>query len=39
VARLSRHTRAAEREPLTLTVDLDAIYFFDAGTGEGRYAS
>jgi multiple sugar transport system ATP-binding protein len=39
VARLSRHTRAAEREPLTLTVDLDSIYVFDAGTGEGRYAS
>jgi multiple sugar transport system ATP-binding protein len=38
VARLGRHTRAAEGRPLTLAVDVDSVYVFDAETGEGRYA-
>ena len=35
VARVARATRAAEREPLTLAVDVSRIYLFDAGTGAG----
>jgi hypothetical protein len=38
VARLGRHTRAEEGRPLTLAVDVDSLYVFDAETGEGRYA-
>src|SRR5207253_2297856 len=38
VARLARGTRAAEREPLKLAVDVNRIYVFDAKSGEGRYA-
>jgi multiple sugar transport system ATP-binding protein len=38
VARLARGTDATEREPLTLAIDVNRIYVFDAETGEGRYA-
>jgi multiple sugar transport system ATP-binding protein len=37
VARIARVTQAAERSPLTLAVNVDRIYVFDAETGEGRY--
>lgn len=36
VARLARATAAAEREPLTLAVNVDRVYLFDGETGEGR---
>ncbi|MGN6798063.1 MAG: ABC transporter ATP-binding protein [Gaiellaceae bacterium] len=39
VARLARATRAAEQQPLELTVDVNRIYVFDAESGEGRYAA
>jgi multiple sugar transport system ATP-binding protein len=39
VARLGRATRAAERQPLKLAVDVDRVYVFGAETGEGRYAA
>ena len=39
VARIARVTQAAEGKPLTLAVDVDRIYVFDADTGEGRYAA
>ncbi len=38
VARLARGTGATERQPLTLAIDVDRIYVFDAETGEGRYS-
>ena len=38
VARLARATSATEQQPLTLAVNIDRIYVFDAETGEGRYA-
>jgi multiple sugar transport system ATP-binding protein len=39
VARLGRATPATERQPLTLAVDVERIYVFDAETGAGIYAS
>jgi multiple sugar transport system ATP-binding protein len=39
VARLGRGTAAAEGRPLTLAVDVERIYVFDAETGEGRHAA
>jgi multiple sugar transport system ATP-binding protein len=38
VARIARDTHAAEQKPLTLAVNVDRIYVFDAETGEGRHA-
>jgi multiple sugar transport system ATP-binding protein len=38
VARIARDTHAAEQKPLTLAVNVDRIYAFDAETGEGRHA-
>jgi multiple sugar transport system ATP-binding protein len=38
VARLGRDTGAAEGKPLTLAVDVERVYVFDAETGDGRYA-
>jgi multiple sugar transport system ATP-binding protein len=37
VARLGRETRAREREPLELVVDVDRLYVFDLETGDGVY--
>jgi len=37
VARLGRGTHAREGEPLTLAVDVERLYVFDAETGEGVY--
>jgi multiple sugar transport system ATP-binding protein len=37
VARLGRETRAREREPLELAVDVDRLYVFDLETGDGVY--
>ena len=39
VARIARVTHAAEGKPLTLAVNVDRVYVFDAETGEGRYAA
>jgi multiple sugar transport system ATP-binding protein len=39
VARVARATRASEGQPLTLSVDVDRVYLFDAVTGEAAYAS
>jgi multiple sugar transport system ATP-binding protein len=39
VARVGRATTATEQQPLTLAVDIDRIYVFDAETGAGRYAA
>jgi len=38
VARLARGTGATERQPLTLAVDVNRIYVFDAETGEATDA-
>jgi multiple sugar transport system ATP-binding protein len=38
VARIARATKAAEQQPLTLAVDVERVYVFDAETGEGAYA-
>jgi multiple sugar transport system ATP-binding protein len=38
VARLGRATGAAERQPLTLAVNVERIYVFDVETGAGRHA-
>jgi multiple sugar transport system ATP-binding protein len=38
VARLGRATAAAEGQPLTLAVNVDRIYVFDAETGAGCHA-
>jgi multiple sugar transport system ATP-binding protein len=38
VARVARATSAAEGRPLTLAVNVDRIYVFDADTGDGTYA-
>ncbi|MDQ3672649.1 MAG: sn-glycerol-3-phosphate ABC transporter ATP-binding protein UgpC [Actinomycetota bacterium] len=39
VARLDRETRAREREPLELAVDVKRLHFFDPETGLGVYAA
>lgn len=36
VARLGRATTAAERQPLTLAVNVDRVYVFDAESGESH---
>jgi multiple sugar transport system ATP-binding protein len=38
VARVARGTAAAEGQPMTLSVNVDRIYVFDAETGEGTHA-
>jgi multiple sugar transport system ATP-binding protein len=37
VARVARHTRAREGEPIELAVDTDQLHFFDPETGHGIY--
>jgi multiple sugar transport system ATP-binding protein len=38
VARIARGTAAAEQQPLTLAVDVDRVYVFDAETGDAADA-
>jgi multiple sugar transport system ATP-binding protein len=37
VARVERHTRAREGEPIEFAVDTDRLHFFDPDTGQGIY--
>ncbi len=39
VARLARATTAREREPLSISMNAERLYFFDPETGDGIYGS